>query len=113
MKDLVEVAYILGIRMYRDGSNRLIRLSQSTCSDKVLKRFNMQDSKKGYLPMQHGIRLSKDQLPRTEQETKRISRVPYTFAIGSIIYVMTSTRPKMAYAIIMVSRYQMHLGDSH
>ena len=51
MKDLGEATYILGIRIYRNRSKRLIGLSQSTYIDKVLKRFNMQDSKKGFLPM--------------------------------------------------------------
>jgi hypothetical protein len=59
MKDLGETAYILGIKIYRDRSKRLIRLSQDAYIDKVLKRFNMQDSKKGFLPMLHGITLSK------------------------------------------------------
>ena len=43
MKDLGEAAYILGINIYRDRSNRLIGLSQSAYIDKVLKRFSMQD----------------------------------------------------------------------
>ena len=51
MKDLGEAAYILGIRIYRDRSKRLIGLSQDTYIDKILNRFNMQDSKKGFLPM--------------------------------------------------------------
>jgi hypothetical protein len=59
MKDLGETAYILGIKIYRDRSKRLIGLSQDAYIDKVLKRFNMQDSKKGFLPMLHGITLSK------------------------------------------------------
>ena len=46
MKDLGEAAYILGIKIYRDRSRRLIGLSQSTYIDKVLKKFSMQDSKK-------------------------------------------------------------------
>nr|ABA96688.1 retrotransposon protein, putative, Ty1-copia subclass [Oryza sativa Japonica Group] len=41
MKDLGEAVYILGIRIYRDRSNRLIGLSQSTYIDKVLKRLNI------------------------------------------------------------------------
>ena len=41
MKDMGDVAYILGIKIYRDRSRRLIGLSQSTYIDKVLKRFNM------------------------------------------------------------------------
>jgi hypothetical protein len=36
----------LNIKIYRDRSQKLIGLSQGTYIDKVLKRFNMQDSKK-------------------------------------------------------------------
>ena len=49
MKDLGEAAYILGIKIYRDRSRRLIGLSQDTYIDKVLKRFNMEEAKKGFL----------------------------------------------------------------
>ena len=41
MKDLGEAAYILGIKIYRDRSRRLIGLSQDTYIDKILKWFNM------------------------------------------------------------------------
>ena len=59
MKDLGEAAYILGIKIYRDRSKRLIELSQDIYIDKVLKRFNMEEAKKEFLPMSHGIHLSK------------------------------------------------------
>jgi hypothetical protein len=58
MKDLGEVAYILGIKIYRDRSKMLIVLSEDAYIDKILNRLNMQDSKKGFLPMSHGITLS-------------------------------------------------------
>jgi Reverse transcriptase (RNA-dependent DNA polymerase) len=41
MKDLGDAAYVLSIKIYKDRSRRLIRLSQVTYIDKVLKRFNM------------------------------------------------------------------------
>ena len=41
MKDLGEAAYILGIKIYRDRSRRLIGLSQSTYLDKILKEFKI------------------------------------------------------------------------
>jgi hypothetical protein len=59
MNNLGEAVYILGIKIYRDRSKRLIGLSQDAYIDKILNRFNMQDSKKGFLPMSHGITLSK------------------------------------------------------
>jgi hypothetical protein len=59
MKDLGDAAYILGNKIYRDKSRKLIGLSEGTYIDKVLNRFNMQNSKKGNLPMSHGIDLGK------------------------------------------------------
>ena len=59
MKDLGEAAYILGIKIYRDRSWRLIGISQSTYIGKVLKRFQMDNSKNGLLPMSHGTVLCK------------------------------------------------------
>ena len=113
MKDLGEATYILGIRIYRDRSRRLIGLSQSTYVDKVLKRFKMENSKKGSLPIHQGIKLSKAQGPVTSDQVDKMSRVPYASAIGSIMYAMTCTRPDVSYALSMVSRYQDNPGESH
>jgi hypothetical protein len=63
MKDLGEAAYILDIKIYRDRTRRLIGLSQDTYLDKVVKRFHMENSKKGMLPMITGKPLSKAQRP--------------------------------------------------
>jgi hypothetical protein len=41
MKDLGEAAYILGIKIYRDRSKRLIILSQDAYIDNILNQFNM------------------------------------------------------------------------
>ena len=61
MKDLGEAAFILGIKIYRDRSRCLRGLSQSTYLDKVLKKFKMDQSKKGFLPVLKGVKLSKTQ----------------------------------------------------
>ena len=113
MKDLGDAAYILGIRIYRDRSKRLIGLSQDTYIDKVLKRFNMEQSKKGFLPMSHGVHPSKTQCPSTVDERERMSKVPYASAIGSIMYAMISTRLDVSYALSATSRYQPDPGESH
>ncbi|KAM0914498.1 hypothetical protein ACQ4PT_011485 [Festuca glaucescens] len=51
MKDMGEASYILGIKIYRDRSRRLLALSQSTYLEKILKRFKMDQAKKGFLPV--------------------------------------------------------------
>ena len=88
MKDLGETTYILGIKIYRDRSKRLLDLSQSTYIDKMLKRFSMEQSKRGYIPMYSGITLLKSMCPKTRDERTRMSTTPYALAIGSIMYAM-------------------------
>ncbi|KAJ9539153.1 hypothetical protein OSB04_031886 [Centaurea solstitialis] len=100
MKYLGEAAYILGIKIYKNRSRRLIGLSQSTYIDKVLKKFRMDESKKGFIPMQHGIVLSKTQCPVSNQDQDKMKSVPYASTIGSIMYAMLSTRPDVAYSVL-------------
>ncbi|KAJ9544171.1 hypothetical protein OSB04_023878 [Centaurea solstitialis] len=113
MKDLGEAAYILGIKIYRNRSRRLIGLSQGTYIDKVLKRFRMDESKKGFIPMQHGIVLSKAQCPESSQDKDKMKSIPYASAIGSIMYAMLCTRPDVAYSVSVTSRYQQNPGEAH
>ncbi|GJZ11462.1 hypothetical protein Tco_0546221 [Tanacetum coccineum] len=101
MKDLGDAAYILGIKIYKDRSKRLIGLSQDTYLDKILKRFKMDNSKKGNLPLHHGIKISKDLCLKTDEELDRISRVPYASVAGSIMYAMTCTRLDVSFALSM------------
>ena len=103
----------MGIKICRDRSKRLIGLSQDTYIDKVLKRFNMEEAKKGFSPMSHGIHLSKTQCPMKADEREHMSKVPYASAIGSIMYAMISTCPDVSNALSVTSRYWSDLGESH
>ena len=113
MKNLGEAAYILVIKIYKDRSRKLIGLNQSTYIDKVLNRFSMQDSKRGFLPMLHGISLSKTQCLMTQDERDRMNKIPYASAIGSIMYTILCTRPDVSYVLSTMSRYQSDPGESH
>jgi hypothetical protein len=73
----------------------------------------MEEAKKGFLPMSHGIHLSKTQCPSTTDERERMSRIPYALAIGSIMYAMICTRPDISYAHSVTSRYHSDPGEGH
>nr|GEU86303.1 hypothetical protein [Tanacetum cinerariifolium] len=83
---VLRIAYILGIKIIRDRFERLIALSQSAYLEKILKKFRMENSKKGYTPMMEKPDYRKSQGAKTYTEVKRMQRVPYALAIGSIIY---------------------------
>ncbi|KAL0416707.1 UNVERIFIED_CONTAM: Secreted RxLR effector protein [Sesamum latifolium] len=63
--------------------------------------------------MRHGIKLSKKQSSKNDGELKRISDIPYASAVGSIQYVVQCTRPDVAYALSVTSRYQACVGEAH
>ncbi|GKB43545.1 retrotransposon protein, putative, ty1-copia subclass [Tanacetum coccineum] len=102
MKDLGDAAYILGIKIYRDRSKRLIGLNQSAYIEKILKRFYMENSKRGTIPMQEKLKLSKSQGASTPAEKQRMQNIPYASAIGSIMYAVRCTRPDVAFAQNMI-----------
>ena len=68
MKDLGEATYIIGRRIYRNRQERFLGLGQSAYLDKILKRFSIENSKKGDLPMHHTVKLSKAQCPSSDKE---------------------------------------------
>ncbi|GKB62453.1 hypothetical protein Tco_0918639 [Tanacetum coccineum] len=87
MKDLGEAAYILRIKIIRDRSKRLIALSQSAYLEKTLKKFRMENSKKGYTLMIEKPNYRKSQGAQTPSEVQRMRKVPYASVIGSIIEI--------------------------
>ncbi|KAL0455684.1 UNVERIFIED_CONTAM: Retrovirus-related Pol polyprotein from transposon TNT 1-94 [Sesamum latifolium] len=113
MKDMGEASYILDIKIYRDRSRRMLGLTQSSYIEKVLKRFKMENSKRGFLPIRHGIKLSKKQSPKIDEELKRMSDIPYASAAGSIQYLIQCTRPDVSYALSVTSTYEACSGEAH
>nr|GEW71227.1 retrotransposon protein, putative, Ty1-copia subclass [Tanacetum cinerariifolium] len=112
-KDLGEAAYILGIKIYRDRSLRLIGLNQSAYIDKILKKFNMQNSKNGFIPIEVKHDLSNEMCASLDEEKAYMKKVPYASAVGSIMYDVRCTRPDVAFAQNLVSRYQQNLRKLH
>ncbi|GJU36436.1 retrotransposon protein, putative, ty1-copia subclass [Tanacetum coccineum] len=86
MKDLGEAAFILRFKIYRDRSKRIIRRSQNAYMDKILKRYKMDNSKRGTIPMQERLDLNKSQGAQMPKEVNRMKNIPYALAVGSIMY---------------------------
>ncbi|GJU21308.1 hypothetical protein Tco_1154650 [Tanacetum coccineum] len=69
----------------------------------------MENSKRGSIPMQEKLRLSKSQGASTPAELKRMQNVPYASAVGSIMYDVRCTRPDVAFAQNITSQFQQNL----
>ncbi|GJT88672.1 retrotransposon protein, putative, ty1-copia subclass [Tanacetum coccineum] len=93
------------------GQSGLIGLNQSAYIEENLEKDFMENSKRGTIPMQEKLKLSKSQGASTPAEKQRMQNIPYASAIGSIMYAVRCTRPDVAFAQNMTSRFQQNPGN--
>ena len=113
MKDLGDASFVLGIQIYRDRSRGILRLSQKSYIDKVLKRFGMQDCKPGDTPVSKGDKFSLCQCPKIDLETKEMQKIPYALAIGSLMYARVCMLSDIACIVGMLERNLSNPGLDH
>ena len=80
------------MRINRDRKNHKLTLSQSEYIEKMLKRFNMQNTKTVSIPLASHFKLSKEACPKAQEEMARMSKVHYASAVGSLMYAILCTR---------------------
>lgn len=88
-------------------------MSQEKYIEKVLQRFGMDKAKAVSIPLASHFKLSHEQCPSTDDEKSSMKNVPYSSAVGSLMYAMVCTRPDIAYAVGIVSRYLSNPGRHH
>ena len=113
MKDLGAAKRILGMEIRRDRKARRLYLSQEGYVRKVLERFGMCKAKPVTTPLAAHFKLSSRQSPTSDEEIKKMAKTPYASAVGSIMYAMLCTRPDLAHAVSVVSRYMANPGKEH
>nr|GEW89913.1 retrovirus-related Pol polyprotein from transposon TNT 1-94 [Tanacetum cinerariifolium]GEW89916.1 retrovirus-related Pol polyprotein from transposon TNT 1-94 [Tanacetum cinerariifolium] len=113
MKELEEAKKILGMEIVRDRSHKILRVSQSGYVYKILNNFKIYNRKSVKMPLGGQFKLSLKDSPVRDCDVKRMSKVPYANAVGSLMYLMVCTRPDIAYAVSVVSRYLANPGKNH
>ena len=113
MKDLGAAKKILGMEITRERHSGKLYLSQKGYIEKVLRRFNMHDAKPVSTPLAAHFRLSSDLCPQSDYDIEYMSRVPYSSAVGSLMYAMVCSRPDLSHALSVVSRYMANPGKEH
>ncbi|CAI7738277.1 unnamed protein product [Closterium sp. NIES-53] len=98
--DLGELRSYLGLQMTWDRARRTITLTQLHMVQQVLQRFNFTYSSPQATPL--STRHSLSALPSDESVEPS---GPYPELVGCLIYLMTCTRPDLAYPLSILARY--------
>lgn len=110
MTDLGECTYYLGMTVTRDRQHRIIRLGQRAYLEKVLRDHEMWNCKFVATPMDSHTRLTK---AADNYKAPNDFRLQYQSAVGSLMYAMLGTRPDLAFAVSVVSRYSSNPNEAH
>ena len=73
----------------------------------------MEQSKKEFLPVLQGVKLSKTQSLTMAEDRKRMKVIPYATVIGSINYAVLYTRPIVYLAMSLARGYNSDLRVDH
>ncbi|CAI7926338.1 unnamed protein product, partial [Closterium sp. NIES-54] len=100
LADLGEVTSYLGLRITRDRAQRTITSTQSHMVQQVLQRFDFTYSSSQSTPLPTGHSLS---APPSDESVEPSG--PYPELVGYLMYLMTCTRPDLAYPLSLLARY--------
>jgi len=90
-----------------------LKLSQEKYIHKLLDRFYLGDYKTRNTPLGSHLNFSKKRSLQTDKEKCYMSRVPYASAVESLMYAMVCTRPDIAHAVGVVSRFLSNPTKEH
>ncbi|CAI7885769.1 unnamed protein product, partial [Closterium sp. NIES-54] len=98
--NLGELTSYLGLRITRDRAQRSITLTLSHMVHQVLQRFSFTYSSPQSTPLPIGHSLSAPPLDESIEPSG-----PYPELVGFLMYLMTCTRPDLAYPLSLLARY--------
>jgi transposase InsO family protein len=97
MTDLGELEVFLGIKVTRSGS--ILQLSQEAYTCNILEKFGMKDCHPQPSPCDPSAVITEaNNVPLPDN-------IPYRQAVGCLIYLATSTRPDLCFAVNQASRH--------
>ncbi|CAI7756962.1 unnamed protein product, partial [Closterium sp. NIES-54] len=98
--DMCDLRSYLGLQITRDRARRTITLTQSHMVQQVLQRFGFTWSSAQATPLATGHSLS---APLSDESVEPSG--PYRELVGCLMYLMTCTRPDLAYPLGLLARY--------
>jgi transposase InsO family protein len=104
---------ILGMEITRDWEAGTIFLNQQRYTLEILEKFNYLDCKPKSTPLESKCRFSSLQCATTQAEKSAMAKRPYRQAIGTLMYLMSCTRPDLASSLSILSRFLDNPGVEH
>lgn len=73
----------------------------------------MSDAKGVNVPFAQHFKLSSEQSPTEKESIEEMKKTPYSHAVGNLLYSMVCTRPDLAHAMSVTSKFMENPKKSH
>lgn len=107
VRDLGEARDFLGMKIERDRLTGKLKVSSPGHIKALLQAYGMQDAAPNATPMTTGLTFE------TEQDSGEQQHMQYAELVGGLLYLATTTRPDIAYATNVLSRFMTSNNDKH
>ena len=110
--DCGNVDWLLGCRITRWRSKRVLMIDQSQFTSSIVRQFGMEHCNPAKTPC-FNERLTHDMCPKTDIERDTVASLPFRAIVGKCMYLATCTRPDIAYAVRELTRFMSNYGRKH
>ena len=100
VKDIRELHHFLGTKVLQNKQNGDVWIGQPAYTQKVLRKFNMENAKAVDTPVDASSKLVK-----MNEDSESTDREQFQSAVGSPLYMSTTTRQDNTYAVSNVAKF--------
>lgn len=108
MKDMGRLHYCLGIAIVQDDDNGCIWLHQKQYILNMLNRYGMAEANPATTPADINVKLVEN-----DNVSKEVDPISYQSMVGSLLYAAMATRPDIAHAVGVVSKFNSAPTEAH
>ena len=103
---------IVRLKRYQSIS-KPISINQQAYIKSMVEKFRLTGARQVSTLVEMNAQFTKEQCPSTINQVARMKGVPYSEAIGSVLWPVVVSRPDAAYAVGILSQFIQNPGPAH
>lgn len=104
---------VFGFPSQKDRKSRTISINQQFYIEAIADRFGLTSMKPILMPMDPGVKLSKDQCPSTPMQIVKMQGTLYAEAIGSVLWPIMILQLDCIFTLSTLGQFVQNLGMAH
>ena len=107
------INWFLGFEIKQDRKSKTLVINQHAYIEMLAERFSLTNAKLVHIPMDPNVAYSIQQSLNTPNQLAQMKGVPYSEAIGGVLWPAVVSRPDIVYAIGILLQFIQNLGQTH